>query len=56
MQFKYLGSIIQNDKDIEGDIDHRIQVEWIKWMSVSRVPCDGKVSLKLKGKFYHKLP
>jgi len=50
--FKYLGSIVQNDGEIEADISHRIQTGWLKWRSASDVLCDKKVPLKLKGKFY----
>jgi len=49
--FKYRGSVVQNNREI-GDVNHRIQVGWLKWRSVSGVLCDVKVPLKLKGKFY----
>ena len=53
-RFKYLGSIIQNGKEIEGDGSHRIQVGWSKWRSVLGVIYDKKkVPLKLESKFYH---
>ena len=29
-RFKYLESIMQNNGEIEGDINHRIQAEWSK--------------------------
>ena len=32
-RFNYLGSIIQNNREIEGDINHRIQAGWMKWRS-----------------------
>ena len=51
-RFKYLGSIIQNNGEIEGDASHRIQAGWLKWRSATGVICDRKVPLKLKGKFY----
>lgn len=37
---------------LEGDVNHIIQARWMKWRSVSRIICDRKVLLKLKGKFY----
>ena len=51
-RFKYLGSLVQNDGEIEADVSHRIQVGWLKWRRASSVLCDKKVPLKLKGKFY----
>jgi len=51
-RFKYLGSIVQNDREIEADVSHRIQAGWLKWRRASGVLCDKKVPLKLKGKFY----
>jgi hypothetical protein len=51
-QFKYLESIVQNDGEIEADVSHRIQAGWLKWRRASRVLCDKRVPLKLKGKFY----
>ncbi|KAH0452368.1 hypothetical protein IEQ34_019667 [Dendrobium chrysotoxum] len=51
-RFRYLGSIVQSDGDIDGDIISRIQVGWLKWRNASGLLCDRKVPLKLKGKFY----
>ncbi|KAH1237173.1 Craniofacial development protein 2 [Glycine max] len=51
-RFKYLGSVIQDDGGIEGDVNHRIQAGWMKWRKASGVLCDAKVPIKLKGKFY----
>jgi len=51
-RFEYLGSILQNDGEIEADVSHRIQVGWLKWRRASGVLCDKKLPLKLKGKFY----
>ncbi|XP_070005996.1 uncharacterized protein [Nicotiana sylvestris] len=50
--FKYLGSIIQGDGEIDGDVTHRIGARWMKWRLVSGVLCDKKVPPKFKGKFY----
>ncbi|KAH1225684.1 hypothetical protein GmHk_11G032522 [Glycine max] len=51
-RFKYLGSVIQDDGEIEGDVNHRIQAGWMKWRKTLGVLCDAKVPIKLKGKFY----
>ena len=51
-KFKYLGSIIQNDGEIDGDVTHCIQAGWLKWRSATGVLCDKKFPIRLKGKFY----
>jgi len=51
-RFKYLGSLVQNDGEIEAYVSHRIQAGWLRWRRASGVLCDKKVPLKLKGKFY----
>ncbi|KAL5190712.1 Craniofacial development protein 2 [Glycine soja] len=43
---------IEDDGEIEGDVNHRIQAGWMKWRKASGVLCDAKVPIKLKGKFY----
>ena len=50
--FKYLGSIIEENGEINKDVTHRIQAGWNKWRSASSILCDRKIPLKLKGKFY----
>jgi hypothetical protein len=50
--FRYLGSILQKDGDIDKDVSHRIKIGWLKWCQDSGVLCDPRVPLKLKGKFY----
>jgi hypothetical protein len=50
--FRYLGSMLQKDGDIDEDLSHRIKAGWLKWRQASGVLCDPRVSLKLKGKFY----
>ena len=54
-KFKYLGSIIQQNGDIDKDISHRIRVGSQKWKSVSGVLCDKRVPLGLKGKVYRRV-
>ncbi|XP_070014490.1 uncharacterized protein [Nicotiana sylvestris] len=51
--FKYLGSIIQGDGEINRDVTHRIGVEWMKWRLAFGVLCDKNVSQKLKVKNSH---
>ena len=46
--FRYLGSMLQKDDDIDEDVRHRISVCWLKWRQASGVLCDRKVPQKLK--------
>ncbi|KAJ3706103.1 hypothetical protein LUZ61_009808 [Rhynchospora tenuis] len=50
--FRYLGSMLQSDGNIDEDVSHRIRAGWVKWRQASGVLCDKKVPQKLKGKFY----
>ena len=50
--FRYLGSMLQKDGDIDADVSHRIKAGWMKWRQESGVLCDKRVPQKLKGKFY----
>ncbi|KAF3669880.1 putative pre-mRNA-processing factor 6-like [Capsicum annuum] len=51
-KFKYLGSVIQSNGEIDEDVSHHIGAGWMKWKLASGVLCDKKVPPKLKGKFY----
>ncbi|XP_057535488.1 uncharacterized protein LOC130813662 [Amaranthus tricolor] len=51
-KYKYLGSIIQRDEEIDRDVNHRIQAGWLKWRVATAVLCERKLPSKLKGKFY----
>jgi hypothetical protein len=44
--------MLQNNRDIDEDVSHRIKAGWLKWHQASGVLCDPRVSLKLKCKFY----
>uniref|UniRef100_A0A1S4C651 Reverse transcriptase Ty1/copia-type domain-containing protein n=1 Tax=Nicotiana tabacum TaxID=4097 RepID=A0A1S4C651_TOBAC len=46
--FKYLGSIIQGNEEIDEDVAHRIGAGWMKWRLASGVLCDRNVPLRLK--------
>ncbi|XP_021748959.1 uncharacterized protein LOC110714726 [Chenopodium quinoa] len=50
--FKYLGSIIQKNGDIDQDMAHRIMSGWLKWRAATGVLCDRSIPLQLKGKLY----
>ncbi|KAL6531334.1 acyl-CoA-binding domain-containing protein 4 [Orobanche minor] len=50
--FRYLGSIIQKDGELDGDVAHRIKAGWLKWKSATEVLCDPDMPHRLKGKFY----
>jgi hypothetical protein len=50
--FRYLGSILQKNRDIDEDVSHRIKASWLKWRQASVILCDPRVPLKLKGKLY----
>ena len=51
-KFKYLGSMIQSNGEIDGDISNRIQAGLLKWRAATGVLCDKKFLRRLKGKFY----
>jgi len=51
-KFKYLGSIIQQNGDVDEDINQRIRVGWQKRKAASGVLCHKRVPLGLKGKVY----
>ena len=50
--FRYLGSMLQKDGEIDEDVSHRIKAGWMKWRQASGVLCDKRVPQKLKGRFY----
>ena len=50
--FRYLGSMLPRDGDIDEDVKHRISAGWLKWHQASGVLYDKRVPQKLKGKFY----
>jgi hypothetical protein len=50
--FRYFGSMLQKDGDIDEDVSYRIKVRWLKWCQTFGVLCDPRVPQKLKRKFY----
>lgn len=38
--FRYLGSIIQKDGKLDGDVVYKIKRGWLKWKSATRFLCN----------------
>ena len=46
--FRYLGSMLQKDGDIDADVCHRIKAGWLKWRQASGILCDKRYHKSLK--------
>ena len=46
--FKYLGSMLQKDVDIDEDVRHRISAGYLKWRQASGILCDKEGAIKVK--------
>ena len=51
-EYKYLGSVVQDNGELEKEVCSKIQGGWARWKEVSGVLCDRRVPAKLKGKLY----
>ncbi|KAM2568845.1 hypothetical protein TB2_009032 [Malus domestica] len=49
---RYLESILQKNRKLDRNLNHRIQAGWMKWKSASVLLCGCRMPLKLKGEFY----
>lgn len=51
-KFKYLGSTVAEDGNLDAEITNRVQSGWRNWKKMSGVLCDRKISVKVKGGVY----
>ncbi|VFQ93092.1 unnamed protein product [Cuscuta campestris] len=51
-RFRYRGSVIQADGELDRDVGHRVGLAWAKWRLALGVLCDPKISPRMKCKFY----
>ena len=50
--FNYLGTTLAENGDLDAEMTHRLQSGWKNWKRVSRILCDRRISLRVKGKVY----
>ena len=50
--FKYLGSTMANNGELDAEITHRVQAGWKNWKKMTGVLCDKEINVKAKGKIY----
>ena len=47
-----MGLTVSSDGRCKEEVSRRIQAGWMSWKKVTGVPCDRKLSAKVKGKMY----
>ena len=50
--FICLGATLADKGDLDAEMTHKIQAGWKNWKRVSVIPCDRRISLRVKGKVY----
>ncbi|XP_067125643.1 uncharacterized protein [Centruroides vittatus] len=51
-EFRYLGSLLQNDSNIDRKVTRRINAGWLKWKSVTGITCNKRMPLKIRELIY----
>ena len=52
---KYIGATLAENGELDVEMTHRIQSGWKNWKRVSRILCDRRISLRVKGKYTRQL-
>ena len=47
-KFKYLGSMLAENSELDAEVDLRIQAGWPNWRKLSGVLCNRRLSSRLK--------
>ena len=50
--FKYLGSTLAEDGELDAEVNHRVPSGWRNWKRVYGVLCDRRMKVKIKGKVH----
>uniref|UniRef100_A0A8D9ES56 Uncharacterized protein n=1 Tax=Cacopsylla melanoneura TaxID=428564 RepID=A0A8D9ES56_9HEMI len=51
-KFKYLGSMVDKEGELDCEIAHRVAAAWMDCKRMTGVLCDKRMNLKMKGKVY----
>ncbi|XP_026684524.1 uncharacterized protein LOC113470359 [Diaphorina citri] len=51
-KFKYLGSVVDKEGELDCEIAYRVSAAWMNWKKMTGVLCGKRMSLKMKGKVY----
>ena len=51
-KFKYLGSTVAKDGNLDVEIAHRVQAGWRNWRRMSGDLCDRRINVKVKGRVH----
>ena len=52
-EFKYLGSTLQSDGDMNTEVNKKIQCEWNNWRKMSGILCDKSIPPQVKGNIHN---